>query len=43
MKTILMINIWEKHEFSNNFINVGASTIDYNENIVASFSNYGQR
>ena len=30
-----------KNEFSDNFINVGASTIDYNENIVASFSNYG--
>ena len=31
-----------KTEFSNNFINVGASTINYNENIVASFSNFGQ-
>ncbi|MBT3282511.1 S8 family peptidase [Flavobacteriaceae bacterium] len=30
-----------KNEFSNNFINVGASTIDFNENIVASFSNFG--
>ena len=30
-----------KNEFSDNFINVGASTINYNENIVASFSNYG--
>ena len=31
-----------KTEFSNNFINVGDSTINYNENIVASFSNFGQ-
>jgi subtilisin family serine protease len=30
-----------KDEFSNNFITVGASTINYNKNLIASFSNYG--
>ena len=30
-----------KDEFSKNFITVGASTINYNENLIASFSNYG--
>ena len=30
-----------KNEFSDNFINVGASTIEFNDNIIAVFSNYG--
>ena len=30
-----------KEEFSNNFITVGASTINYNKNLIANFSNYG--
>ena len=30
-----------KDEFSDNFITVGASTMNYNENLIASFSNYG--
>ena len=30
-----------KDEFSDNFINVGASTIEFNDNIIAVFSNYG--
>ena len=30
-----------KDEFSDNFINVGASSIEFNENIIAVFSNYG--
>ena len=30
-----------KNEFSDNFINVGASSIEFNENIIAVFSNYG--
>ena len=29
-------------EFTNNYISVGASTINYNEDLVAYFSNYGQ-
>ena len=31
-----------KPEFSNTFINVGASSINYDKNIYASFSNYGK-
>ena len=30
-------------EFANNYISVGASTISYNEGLVAYFSNYGQK
>ena len=30
-----------KNEFSDNFINVGASSVEFNENIIAVFSNYG--
>jgi len=30
-------------EFTNNYISVGASTINYNEGLVAYFSNYGQK
>ena len=30
-----------KDEFADNFINVGASTINFNKDLVASFSNYG--
>ncbi len=33
---------FENNEFSNTFINVGASSINYDKNIKASFSNYGK-
>ena len=41
MKIIQMINTLGKDEFSDNFINVGASSIEFNKNIIAVFSNYG--